>query len=103
MFSEFYVVPNSIVFIIEQIVRSTIRSKDIKLEIELYENDNSFFIKYIPRSKINHVFNLEKLADLKATYGIYHSEGLHVFEEDNFKIISLPKLLFNQTYENSTY
>ncbi len=101
--SDFYVVPNSIILIVEQIIRSTIRSKDIELEIELYEEESSLYIRYLPKNKINDELHLEKFAELRDLYSIYNSESLHVFEENSFRMISLPKILLNPAYENSSY
>lgn len=90
--SDFLVVPGSLLFIVEQIVRTSIISSDIKLEIELIENEANFEISYIKNDKITEEFNFNKIREINRSYSIYSTSNIEISEDEFTRKISIPKL-----------
>lgn len=90
--SNFFIVPQSLLFLIEQIVRSTIISSDIKLVIQLQESEHYFEISYFHNDKITHQFNNENLAEINRVYSVYSNENIQLKENSKKRTIFFPKL-----------
>ena len=88
----FLVVPGNLLFIIEQIVRTTIISSDINLEIKLIENEDNLEISYIKNDKITEEFTLEKIIEINRSYSIYSTQSIEISEDEFTRKISIPKL-----------
>lgn len=90
--NPFLVVPGSLLFIIEQIVRTSIISDTILLELILTEKENNLEISYFKNDKITAVFNSEKIKEIVRTYSIYSAQNIEVVEGEFMRKISIPKL-----------
>lgn len=90
--NPFLVVPGSLLFIIEQIVRTSIISDTILLELILTEKENNLEISYFKNDKITAVFNSEKIKEIARTYSIYSAQNIEVVEGEFMRKISIPKL-----------
>ncbi len=85
-------VPNSLLYIIEQIMRSSIRSEKAELELSLEEQKNTLTLKYVAVDRVNDELTVQKLSKLNNVYQIYSIERLTVHNEHSERIITIPKL-----------
>jgi len=90
--SSFLVVPNSLLFIVEQIVRSSIRSEETEITILLEEQKTKILLEYTAVDKVNDELSLKKLSAIENVYRIYSKEQIVISKENKKKRISLPKL-----------
>jgi len=65
------VVPGSILTCMEQIIRSTIVSKEVGLSVEIFEDDSSLFLKYAHQNKITQAVNESSLKGINDIYRFY--------------------------------
>lgn len=91
--NDFLVVPRSLLFLVEQIVRSTIISSHIKLAIQLEEDDDFLVVSYIHNDKITEQFAVENLSEIKRVYGIYSDKAIRFNEKNQQRRILFPKLI----------
>lgn len=89
---NFLVVPGSLLFLIEQIVRTTIISAENKLVIELKEYENSLVVFYEKNDKIIEKLNIKMLSELERTYSIYSADSIKISENNDVRNIKIPKL-----------
>ncbi|WP_272149567.1 histidine kinase [Tenacibaculum aiptasiae] len=89
--SSFLTVPKSLLFVIEQIVRTTITSSLI-LEISLKEEENYWVIEYSPNDKITTQFKPENLKEIERVFSIYSTYEIQIEETSAMRKILLPKL-----------
>ncbi|WP_420553568.1 histidine kinase [Tenacibaculum aiptasiae] len=89
--SNFLTVPKSLLFVIEQIVRTTITSSLI-LEISLKEEENYWVIEYSPNDKITTQFKPENLKEIERVFSIYSTYEIQIEETSAMRKILLPKL-----------
>ena len=94
--SDFLIVPGTIVYIIEQIIKTTIVSTDVNLEIIMESQGDSFRMRYVKEEKITDSFTHEKMEGLDRVYSMYTSESIALLEEKNQNIISIPTLKINE-------
>jgi hypothetical protein len=90
--NSFLVVPGSLLFIIEQIVKTSIVSDADLLELILSEKENKLEISYLKNDKITSVFNLEKIKEIVKTYRFYSAQNIVIIEAEFTRKISIPKL-----------
>jgi len=90
--SSSLVIPNSILFIVEQIMRSSIRSEKTELSLLLEEGKNTTLLKYIAVDKVNDELSMQKLSKLDKAYQIYSSDRLTITSKNLERVISIPKL-----------
>ena len=88
----FLTVPGSLLFLIEQIVRSTIISSDIELQLEINESDNFVEISYNPNDKITTKFSQKDIKEIERVFGIYSKQKITIEEQSSTRIIRIPKL-----------
>ena len=93
---EFLIVPGTLLYVIEQIIKTTIVSTKVDLEISLELIENSFVIRYLTEDKIVTVFTDDNIKDLTRVYSIYSSEPVMVSEIDNERFIRIPILKIKQ-------
>ncbi len=86
------VVPNSLLFIVEQIMRSSIRSERTELSLLLEEQNNTTRLKYLAVDKVNDELSPQKLSKIDKAYQVYSNERLAISTKDKERIISIPKL-----------
>lgn len=89
--SNFLTVPKSLLFVIEQIVRTTITSS-LTLEISLKEEENYWVIEYSPNDKITTQFKPENLKEIERVFSIYSTYEIQIEETSAMRKILLPKL-----------
>ncbi|WP_397446835.1 histidine kinase [Polaribacter sp. R77954] len=90
--NTFLVVPRSLLFIVEQIVRTIINTTDKILEIHFNETDDFLEIFYIKNDKITASFSLTKIKEVVKTYKIYNSIEIEIIDDAQTRKIILPKL-----------
>lgn len=90
--TSFLIVPRALLFLVEQIIRTTIISSQITLEIFLEENEDSFKIYYNINDKITSPFTLQKITEIQRVYRIYSDYDIEVNTTDITRTISIPKL-----------
>ena len=89
---NFLIVPGTLLFVVEQIIKTTIVSSTFSLEIQIEVSDSNFKISYLTEDKINNVFALSKIEEIFRVYGIYSSEEIEVNERNNVREIIIPTL-----------
>lgn len=90
--SSFFVVTGSFLFLIEQIVRTSIISNGILLEIICTENEHDIEISYLKNDRITAVFNDQKIKEISRSYSFYSTQDIKILEDDFTRKISIPKL-----------
>ena len=90
--NPFLIVPGSLLFIIEQIVRTSIISSESIFQIKLIETIDSLEISYLKNDKITTQFNLDKIKEIVSSYTIYCSTKIKVLELEKSRKIIIPKL-----------
>ncbi|GAA4273905.1 histidine kinase [Aquimarina gracilis] len=94
-----WVVPGSILSFVEQIIRSTIVSKDEELIITILENSQYILLKYPHQEKIIETMDHSAIKDIQDAYRYYSDLETSITVDDAFKIIQIPKL----TVDESSY
>ena len=89
---DFLIVPSTLLYTIEKIIKATIVSTKVDLEINIEKKDACFTISYIKEDKITEVFSSKGIEDLASVYSIYSDESIGVSEVDGKRIISIPTL-----------
>lgn len=89
---QFLVVPGSLLFITEQIIRTSIISSNIILEVILDEIDENLEISYLKNDKITEHFNFDKIREIRRSYSVYSRQEIVITEEKIKRKIILPKL-----------
>ena len=89
---DFLIVPGTIVYIVEQIIKTTIVSNRVNLDIVIETRGDAFRIRYVKEEKITDRFTLKNIEDIDKAYRIYSSGFITLFEEDNQNIITIPTL-----------
>lgn len=90
--SDFLIVPGSLLFIIELIVRKTIMSSSIQLQIQIRESENQVLISYKTHDTINLKLTLKDFQEINRVYSIYSQQNIAIKEEGVSRTISFPKL-----------
>lgn len=90
--ANFLIVPGTLLFIIEQIIKTTIVSKSNLLEIKIEVSDTDFTISYQTEDKINQVFTLNNIKEIISVYSVYSTVNIEVFEDDIIRKIIVPTL-----------
>lgn len=90
--SSFLIVPRSLLFIVEQIIRTTIISSNVELIITIEEEKEKFIISYATNDKITVVFSIDSFKEIERIYGIYSNHKIEVISTDSTRTIKLPKL-----------
>ena len=90
--SNFLVVPGSLLFLIELILRNTITSSNIDLEIKITEDKELMQLSYKTFDKVNSNFITKEFEEIRRVYSIYSDEKITIQEEDQIRTIKIPKL-----------
>lgn len=93
--NDFLIVPRSLLFLVEQIVRSTIISPNVKLVLTLEEKKDFLAVSYVHNDKITEQFTFESLAEIKRIYKVYANKNIQLKEEDKQRTILFPILTIN--------
>ncbi|PRX54825.1 histidine kinase [Flagellimonas meridianipacifica] len=87
-----WVVPGSLLYICEGIVRSSISSDLESISVELKEEGNNIVLKYSHEEKLNKTFNISDLKMIVRSYSHFTSDSLEMYQDDAVKTIKLPKI-----------
>ncbi len=94
--SDSWVVPGSLMFSVERIIRSTIPSGQGRLEIEILEKDDYLVLKYQAEETLRDGLEYDQLSDISDNYKFYSDNPLKLIEKPPYKSIALPKLSLNE-------
>lgn len=89
---DFLIVPGSLLFFIEFIVRNSISSSKIELNVKIEENNDQVILQYKTHDKINTQFRSLDLDEIKRVYAIYSEDKLIIENEEDTRRILVPKL-----------
>lgn len=89
---DFLIVPGTLLYIIEQIIKTTIVSTNVDLAIKIAKNDANFTFSYLKEDKITAFFTIRNIEDLIGVYSIYSEESIQLIEEKGVRTISIPIL-----------
>lgn len=89
---DFLMVPGTLLYVLESIVRNTIVSNEIALEVLIKENGNTIEISYKHKDKLSTSFLTNELKEMSRVLQVYSDEALSVNETENQRIITIPKL-----------
>jgi len=92
-----WVVPGSILSLVEKIIRSTIASQKAELVIEILEDANSLSLKYIHQYKITQSINQSDLNEMNEAYRFYTKQKITLSKDDTETIIKIPKLIMDES------
>ena len=90
---DFLIVPGTLLFVVEQIIKTSIVSSRIHLNLQIKFKENNFSISYQKEDKITKAFNLTTIEDVTKVYSIYSSESVAVSEDDIERKITIPTLI----------
>lgn len=90
---SFLTVPGSVLFVIEQIIRTTIISSSIQLAIIVEDEGDYFSLVYKANDRIAHKFQQTDIDEIQRVYTIYSTQKLTVIEKEGKRYIRIPKLL----------
>ena len=91
-----YIIPGSLLHIIEQIVKKTIVSNHNLLKININYCKGGLCVNYVPHDKLNNSFCRSDITSLNQTYKLYTDQEIKIEEGINERIVSLPLLSMNQ-------
>jgi LytS/YehU family sensor histidine kinase len=86
------IVPGSLLFLVELIVRNSIISSEIALEVMLLEEQDSILLSYKTHDKINANLQTTDFEEIRRVYSIYSEQSLQIAEQEGTRSISIPKL-----------
>ncbi len=92
-----WVLPGSLLFIVERIVRSTIPSDQASIALEILDDSDSVFLKYRHEEVLRGTFETTDLRDIAHSYRVYSDLPVQVLQKTDHKIIELPKLNFHES------
>ncbi|WP_422080190.1 histidine kinase [Ulvibacterium sp.] len=95
--SNTWVVPGSILTVVERIVRSTIVSVEADLKLDILEDLNRILIQYVPEEVLRGGFQTEQLSDITGNYQFYTDGEVQVVTEGPYKIVEIPKLKLDES------
>lgn len=95
-----WVVPGSLLTIVERIMRSTIPSEVHELTLDILETPETLCIKYRPEEVLRDHFETEDLDDISRNYRFYSDNPVHIRTKDSYKIVELPKLILDASSDN---
>ncbi len=99
-----FVVPGTLLFIVEHIIKSTIARNGDSLQINIYTSEEKINVRYEHHDKLTESFNLEKLQELNHSYRIYADTGITIKELGDDRIVQIPILIMkNLTDEHSDH
>ncbi len=86
------IVPGSLLFLLEKVVKTSIISEQLPLDITIDDRDSHIAFSYVINDKINTKLTISSVKEIIKTYKIYTLQELVVLEENNKRIIQIPKL-----------
>ncbi len=92
-----YVVPGSLLTIVERVVRSTIVSEESQLTLDILDTPGTIQVQYRPEEVLRGAFQTEDLNDLAGNYRFYSDRAVRVVKKDSYKIVEIPKLSLDES------
>ena len=89
---NFLIVPGTLLFVVEQIIKTTIVSTKTSLEIKIVVSESNFTISYQTEDKINNVFTLKSINEILRVYSIYSENRIEIKEDNTIREIIIPTL-----------
>ncbi len=86
------VVPGTMLFLMEQIIRSTIPSNEAELILQITASDGRLCFIYEPHEKITQGLVEKDLAPIQNSYAIYSHVPIQVTVEGSKKVLCIPQL-----------
>lgn len=95
-----WVVPGSLLNIVERIMRSTIPSNVHELTLDILETPETLQIQYRPEEVLRGRFETEDLGDISRNYRFYSDGPVQILTKAPYKIVELPKLRLDASSHN---
>ncbi len=92
MASDFLIVPGTLLYIVEQIIKTTIVSTRVDMQITIELKDDCFTISYVTEDRILDVFDERSIEEIVSVYSIYSEKKLDIFLKENTRTITVPIL-----------
>ncbi len=92
-----WIVPTSLLTLVEAIVRTTIASESQAITITIIEENGRVTVQYSPEERLQQKLDLNSIAHLVDSYRFYASESITLHEDGPEKIIQLPKLHYHES------
>ncbi|NVK53764.1 MAG: histidine kinase [Flavobacteriaceae bacterium] len=89
---DFLIIPGALLFIVEQIIKTTIVSDKSFIEIEIAVQDDFFTISYFTEDKILEQFGTKNIGDIISVYSIYSKQKIAIETNDDKRTIAIPIL-----------
>jgi hypothetical protein len=90
--NDFLIVPGSLLFVVERIIKTTISSTKTNLIINITHTDSELVFDYIKDDRIIEEFNYKTIEDIINVYSIYSLNKININENEQQRIISIPML-----------
>ncbi|PCJ94800.1 MAG: histidine kinase [Flavobacteriaceae bacterium] len=98
--SDTWVVPGSLLTLVERIMRSTIPSDVHLLTLDILETPTTLKIQYQPEEVLRGQLETSDLGDISRNYQFYSDSPVQIQMKDPYKIIELPKLNLDESSHN---
>ena len=86
------VVPGTLLTLLEQVIRSTISSQEVSLQVKLLAHSGRICFVYTPRERLHVPLNIESLQSIQKSYATYSDEPIEIRERDSEKTLCIPQL-----------
>ncbi len=89
-----FIVPCTLLQIIETIVKTTVVSENQKLIISIEESEGELNISYNPEEKLRDSFTIDSIQDILKSYSFYTDQNIRIAVDGIYKSIFLPQLYY---------
>ena len=91
------IVKGSLLFILEKIIRSTISSENVGLQLDIQTIDQCIILTYLNNEKLDKTVDKQSIDKLIKSYDIYSNLPIKIEVNGKYKIISIPLLQLQTT------
>lgn len=91
-FQEGWLIPGSLLFVYESIVRTTIRSEYQSMQIEITDQESHIKLEYEHEERLDQSLNLEIFERLRQDISFYTDQPIEILHHNTTKTIKLPKI-----------
>ncbi|WP_425237056.1 histidine kinase [Ulvibacterium sp.] len=95
--TDTWIIPGSLLTVVERIIRSTIVSPEVYLTFDILEDSDRILIQYVPEEVLRGGFHTEELSDIAGNYQFYTDKPVQVVARDPYKIVEIPKLKLDES------
>ncbi|MEL6561055.1 MAG: histidine kinase [Bacteroidota bacterium] len=89
------IVPGTLFYLVQELVKVTIHSPLLEQEIELYETDKHLILETLKNDKVNEEFMPDLPEMLNRSYSFYANEKITIKETDTTRSVLIPKITIN--------